>query len=94
MAFGAVWGNLYWSVDYTADYSVFYPITPGLIDYSWGSEMSGGLNGVTLTELNMLWAILAASAWLLAFAATRWTTRFRMKNKGEQVGAGNPLHAQ
>jgi hypothetical protein len=68
-----IWGKLYWSVDYTSDFSVFIPIRRSQIEYSWSAEMAGGLNGVTLTQLNLVWALFAISAWVLAFLATRWT---------------------
>ena len=89
-----VWGRLYWSVDYTSDFSVFMPITRGQIDYSWGAEMSGGLNGITLFQLNLIWAIFAMAAWGLAFWATRWTMSHRRKRTGEQIAAGQPLTAE
>jgi hypothetical protein len=69
-----IWGKLYWSVDYTSDFSVFMPIRRSQVEYSWSPEMAGGLNGVTLTQLNLVWASFAISAWILAFLATRWTT--------------------
>jgi hypothetical protein len=69
----AIWGKLYWSVDYTSDFSVFMPIRSSQIDYSWSPEVAGGLNGVTLTQLNLVWASFAISAWILALLATRWT---------------------
>ncbi len=72
----AVWGHLYWSVDYTADFSVFLPITTNQIEYSW-EQIAGGLNGITLTQLNVIWAIFAASAWLLSFVATWLTIRIK-----------------
>jgi hypothetical protein len=78
-----IWGHLYWSVDYTSDFSAFIPITSGQIDYSWGPEMSGGLNGITLLQLNLIWAVFAVSAWTLAFFATRWTINSRRKKTGE-----------
>mgnify|MGYP007092108871 CR=1 FL=1 len=68
-----IWGKLYWSVDYTSDFSVFMPIRRSQIEYSWSAEMAGGLNRVTLTQLNLVWALFAISAWVLAFLATRWT---------------------
>ena len=79
-----IWGNLYWSVDYTSDFSVFMPIRRWQVEYSWGPEMSGGLNGITLTQLNLVWTIFAISAWMIALFATRWTcTKLRkpMENK-------------
>jgi len=79
-----IWGRLYWSVDYTSDFSVFFPISRKLVDYSWGANYSGGLNQITLTGLNMVWLAFAIGAWLLAFAATRWTGRFRQNRIGEQ----------
>lgn len=78
-----IWGNLYWSVDYTSNFSVFMPIQPRQIGYSWGPEMTGELNGITLTHLNLVWAIFAITAWMLAFFTTRWTCsklRRRMKS--------------
>lgn len=80
-----VWGSLYWSVDYTADFSVFMPITRGQIDYSWSPEIVGGLNGVTLTQLNLVWALFALSAWIIALLATRWTISRRRNRIGEQA---------
>ena len=77
----AVWGNLYWSVDYTADFSVFYPITKNVINYSWGSDMTGGLDGISLNQLNIIWAAFTATAWALAFTATFYTTRYRSLTK-------------
>jgi hypothetical protein len=76
----AVWGRFYWSVDYTADFSVFYPITHRQIENTWGPQMSGGLNGITLGELNVMWAIHATVAWLLAFFATRWTIHLNKRD--------------
>lgn len=71
----AIWGHFYWSVDYTADFSVFYPITRQRIEYSWPPDMSGGLKGITLGELRFFWFVHAFIAWLVAFLATRWTIR-------------------
>ncbi len=49
------------------------PIRRSQVEYSWSGEMAGGLNGVTLTQLNLVWTLFALSAWVLAFLATRWT---------------------
>jgi hypothetical protein len=82
-----VWGNLYWSVDYTSDFSVFMPIRRSRVEYSWGTEMAGGLNGITLTQLNLVWALFAVSAWIIAFFATRWTCTRQRKPKRENKPA-------
>ncbi len=82
----AIWGKLYWSVDYTSNFSVFMPIRNSQIDYSWSPEMAGGLNGITLTQLNLIWAIFAISAWILAFLATRWTISTLSKRKENNKG--------
>ncbi len=71
----AVWGNLYWSVDYTSDFSAFFPISSDQIEYSWGPQLTGGLNGITLSQLNAVWASFILGAWLLAIGATWWTLR-------------------
>lgn len=76
----SIWGKLYWSVDYTADFSAFFPITPRKIVYSWGPELSGGLNKISLTVLNLIWAFFAVITWGLAFIATRWTTQLSRKD--------------
>jgi hypothetical protein len=76
-----IWGKLYWSVDYTSDFSVFMPIRRSQVEYSWGPEMSGGLNGITLTHLNLVWLGFAILAWVLAVVATRWTTTKLIKTK-------------
>lgn len=68
-----IWGNLYWSVDYTSDFSVYMPVRRWQVEYSWGPEMSGGLNGITLAQLNLVWAVFALLAWILAACATSWT---------------------
>lgn len=73
----AVWGNHYWSVDYISDFSVFFPISRATIKHSWGSEMSGGFNGVTLAELNLIWVGFGVGVWLIALALTLWTERWR-----------------
>ena len=81
----AVWGRLYWSVDYTSDFSVFIPMFQSQIEYSWGLDMSGGLNGITLSQLNWVWFVFAAAVWILAFIATRFTINARRKQTGEQA---------
>lgn len=72
-----IWGRLYWSVDYISDFSVFIPMIRNQVEGSWGPHYSSSLNGITLTELNMVWLASAIGAWLLAFTATRWTGSFR-----------------
>ena len=89
----AIWGRLYWSVDYTSDFSPFYPITKGVICYSWGPNYSGGLNGLTLTELNMVWLVFALGTWLSAFFLTRWTCRPVRRRIGEQDAPEQPQPA-
>ena len=66
-----VWGRLYWSVDYVSDFSPFYPIRQSVVDYSWGAEMTGALNGITLTQLNLWWLLFAVLTWTLALMLTR-----------------------
>jgi hypothetical protein len=86
----AVWGRLYWSVDYTSDFSAFIPMFKSQIEYSWGPDMNGGLNGVTLSQLNSVWFVFAAAVWILAFLATCFTINARRKQTGEQDGCGRP----
>ena len=81
----AVWGRLYWSVDYTSDFSTFMPITRRQIESSWGPDMAGGLNDITLAQLNLVWLAFAALVWILAMLATSWTISARRKQTGEQV---------
>lgn len=71
----AIFGRFYWSVDYTSDFSVFHPISRGLIDYSWGENMSGGLRGVDLWELNLIWAGFNLTVWSAALASTIFAVR-------------------
>ena len=86
-----IWGKLYWSVDYTSDFSVFMPIRSSQIDYSWSPEMVGGLNGVTLTQLNLVWASFAIYAWILAFLATRWTITTLSKRQENKSRHATPI---
>ena len=51
--------------------------------------MSGGLNDITLTQLNYVWFAFAAVAWFLAFATTRWIMRSHRHSSGEQGAAPN-----
>ena len=67
----AVWGQLYWSVDYTSDFSPFYPISEYVISYSWGEDMCGALNGISHTALNLVWAGFAFAVWTGAVVLTR-----------------------
>lgn len=76
-----IWGRLYWSVDYVADFSPFFPIFQGLIDYSWGKGYSGGLNGISLFQLNCVWFAFAVTVWGCALIATKWTTRHLSQHK-------------
>lgn len=76
----AIWARLYWTVDYTSDFSPFRPISSNLIHYSWGEKMTGGLNGISLLTLNAVWLIFALFTWILAALLTRFTlTRIHKK---------------
>ena len=69
-----VWGRLYWSVDYVSDFSVFIPLLRNQVKGSWGPDQESALNGITLTQLNLVWLIFALGAWGIAVVATK---RFR-----------------
>ena len=83
-----IWGNYYWTVDYTSDFSAFTPIARVQIDYSWGEDITGGLNGVSLVQLNQIWLGFVAFTWLAAFGLTFLITH-RKKNLVEQVAASD-----
>lgn len=70
-----IWGRFYWSIDYTADFSVFMPFVRNQVTGGWSATYYNSLNGVSLTELNMFWLIFALGAWTAAFFATRWKIR-------------------
>jgi hypothetical protein len=57
-----VWDRLYHSVDYTVDFMPFWPITQGVIDEHWG-DYRGRLLGVSLFQLQLVWAVFAAGTW-------------------------------
>jgi hypothetical protein len=76
-----IWGRFYWSVDYTSDFSVFMPIRRSQVADFWGAKMTGGLNGTTLTQLNLIWASFAVLAWVIAVFATRWFNPLLVKSK-------------
>ena len=84
-----IWARLYWSVDYTSDFSPFYPITSGLIHYSWSEKMTGGLNGISLTTLNGVWLIFALLTWILAVLLTRFTLTRIHPQECEQIAAAD-----
>jgi len=74
----SIFGNYYWSVDYVSDFSPFYPIREGVITYSWGEEMTGGLkDGFSLKQLNSIWAAFASVTWGLAFLVTFMLSKVR-----------------
>ena len=66
-----VWGKLYWSVDYISDFSVFIPLVRNQVEGSWGPDQESALNGISLTQLNLVWSVFALGAWSLAALATR-----------------------
>lgn len=70
-----IWGRLYWSVDYVSDFSPFYPITSGVIHYSWSEKITGGLNGISLMTLNGVWLVFSSLTWILAALLTRFTLK-------------------
>ncbi len=57
-----VWDRLYDSTDYVFDFTPFWPITRGVIDTPWGGER-GGLMGVSLFQLQLVWLLFAAGTW-------------------------------
>lgn len=71
-----VWGRYYWSADYLSDYLPFYPITQELIDFQFGNSV-GALNGISLEELNRIWAWFAGGTWLLTILLTFLICRSR-----------------
>jgi hypothetical protein len=76
-----VWGKYYWSTDYVADFSPFYPISQGVIDARFGN-LVGALNGISLEELNRIWAWFAGGTWLMAALLTLFICR---SHKAEQA---------
>ncbi|QJE99032.1 hypothetical protein [Luteolibacter luteus] len=59
-------GRLYWSTDYISDFSAFYPISQGVIDFRFGDQ-AGALNGISLAYLNGIWMVFALGVWVTAF---------------------------
>jgi hypothetical protein len=57
-----VFGHLYYSADYVSDYTPFWPITRGIIDFQFG-ETRGQLFGVSLLQLNLVWFLFALGNW-------------------------------
>ncbi len=78
---GLVWGRLYYSTSDVSDFSPFWPITQGTIDYRWGTE-PGRLLGVTLTELQSVWLLFALSTWVVTILLHRWLSRLISRRQG------------
>jgi hypothetical protein len=57
-----IWDRLYDSTDYVFDFTPFWPITRSVIDTPWGGER-GGLMGVSLFQLQLVWLLFAAATW-------------------------------
>jgi hypothetical protein len=61
-----VFGRLYWSTDYVFDFTPFWPVTQRVLDARFGDQV-GGLVGISLFQLQVLWFLFAISAWVVAF---------------------------
>lgn len=57
-----VWSRFYDSTDYVFDFVPFWPITQRTLDRPWGNQ-HGQLLGVSLLQLQLVWAAFAASTW-------------------------------
>jgi hypothetical protein len=57
-----IWDRFYDSTDYVFDFTPFWPITRSVIDTPWGGER-GGLMGVSLFQLQLVWLLFAAATW-------------------------------
>jgi len=71
-----VFGNLYWSADYTSDYSPFYPIFRQVIEAKFGNQI-GALNNINLLQLNLVWCLFLSFNW----GASLLLTGFRFKRR-------------
>ena len=69
-----IWRRLYYSTDYTFDFSPFWPITQGVIDAPFG-EMRGQLFGVSLFQLQLIWLLFALGTWAASIALYRFISR-------------------
>jgi hypothetical protein len=76
----AVWGRLYFSADYTFDFSPFWPITQKVIDASFGDK-HGELFGVSLFQLQLVWLFFAAGTWAITVLLYRFVSRRLPTNK-------------
>jgi hypothetical protein len=75
-----IWGRLYFSTDYTFDFSPFWPITQKTIDARFG-DMQGELFGVSLFQLQLVWLLFAAGTWAVAILLYRFVRRRSRANQ-------------
>jgi hypothetical protein len=60
-----IYGHLYVTADYVADFSLIFPITQNTIDVHF-DDYSGHLIGVSLRQLQCVWLLFALVTWTLA----------------------------
>jgi hypothetical protein len=84
-----IWGELYFSTDYTFDFSPFWPITQKLIDGPFGG-MRGQLLGVSLFQLQLLWLLFAVGTWGVTILLFRLIRRRPPANKALQATTASP----
>jgi hypothetical protein len=75
-----IWGRLYFSTDYTFDFSPFWPISQKTIDAPFG-DMRGELFGVSLFQLQLVWLLFASGTWAVAIVLYRLVCRRPPANK-------------
>ena len=62
-----IFGRFYTSSDYVCDFNPFIPINQAVINARFGNRV-GHLNGITIRQLQLIWAAFAVITWGLALS--------------------------
>lgn len=65
-----VWGRFYHSTDLVVSYIPFIPITRHELDFEFAGQR-GSLNGVSLTQVNLIWFAVSLVVWVSAVVSYR-----------------------
>jgi hypothetical protein len=71
------WNRWYISMDPLVIYQPFIPFGEWVLELKWGDETGRTLAGVSVLQLQVLWAALTIGVWLSAWLATRSIRRRR-----------------
>lgn len=91
----AIWGRVYFSADYVADFNPFYPISQAWIEVPFGAVKGKILPGFTIAHVRIAWFLFAFASWASAFFLYSRVRRLWIREKKdiERCDGGVPLDA-